>query len=399
MNTQIFIKEHLKNARLYRGLTLSELAEKTGITKQAISQYENGQIMPELTKLIKLADELYFPLEYFSSVNKYTVQTDTTYFRSLLSTTKSDRLAQKIRLEFIAQIYETLFDYVDFPMSNIPEFNFVDNSTNYDIASPDEVKQIEQIAMEVRNSWGLGDGPIKDLKYTLEANGIVVAFIDPKSEEISAFSQKIAVNDYYIYFVVLANNGRSKDRARFDMAHELGHIFLHPWSEDLETIDKEEFKKRETQANIFASAFLLPTDAFSRDIAVYNTNLSYYAKLKAKWNVSIKAMIYRAQQLGAISPSQYQYMMRIYSKNGWQKNEPGDAPFEMKNSLLQEAVMILLNNKVLSPEGFMWTIKRKGVELYSDDVEELLNLPKDMLKNKDGKPKLLSIKQGPVRIK
>ena len=42
------------------------------------------------------------------------------------------------------------------------------------------------------------------------------------------------------------------------MAQELGHILLHPWSEDLEAITKDEFKARERQANMFASAFLLP---------------------------------------------------------------------------------------------------------------------------------------------
>jgi Zn-dependent peptidase ImmA (M78 family) len=26
------------------------------------------------------------------------------------------------------------------------------------------------------------------------------------------------------------------------MAHELGHILLHPWSEDIESITREEFK-------------------------------------------------------------------------------------------------------------------------------------------------------------
>ena len=58
-----------------------------------------------------------------------------------------------------------------------------------------------------------------------------------------------------IYFIAVALGNRPEGRIRFDMAHELGHILLHPWSEDLEAITKDEFKARERQANMFASAF------------------------------------------------------------------------------------------------------------------------------------------------
>lgn len=34
--------ERLKRARLFRGLTLQELGDKVGITKQAISKFEKG---------------------------------------------------------------------------------------------------------------------------------------------------------------------------------------------------------------------------------------------------------------------------------------------------------------------------------------------------------------------
>lgn len=56
---------------------------------------------------------------------------------------------------------------------------------------------------------------------------------------------------------MLTKGQKPEGRIRFDMAHELGHIILHPWSESLELITKEEFKLRERQANIFASAFLV----------------------------------------------------------------------------------------------------------------------------------------------
>lgn len=119
------------------------------------------------------------------------------------------------------------------------------------------------------------------------------------------------------------------------MAHELGHIVPHPWSEDIESLSKEEFKARERQANMFASAFLLPRDSFLRDVMQYPTDLNYYRHLKKKCKVSIQAMIVRAKQLDAISPSQYQYMFRQLSKNGWRTSEPDDVPRELNESIFR----------------------------------------------------------------
>ena len=60
MVTQNFIGERLKNARIYRGMTLTDLATETGLSKQALSQYENGTIKPEVSNLFSLAKSLSF---------------------------------------------------------------------------------------------------------------------------------------------------------------------------------------------------------------------------------------------------------------------------------------------------------------------------------------------------
>ena len=51
MNNNKFHGERLKNARLLRGLTLTELAEQTNISKQSLSQYENGSI-PDIQRVV-----------------------------------------------------------------------------------------------------------------------------------------------------------------------------------------------------------------------------------------------------------------------------------------------------------------------------------------------------------
>ena len=372
---------HLKKARLFRGFSLSELSAKTEISKQTLSLYENENIKPEISKLIILADALRFPMDYFMASDEFNSKIEATYFRSLLSTSKMTRTTQSIRLEFIAHIYETLIDYVDFPNKNLPKIEFQGKKNLSDEEEYRETEEIEEIAKRCRKHWGLGNEPIKDLQGLLEANGIIVTSLENTENDVDAFSQKILIDNNAMFIVVL-NANKSFVRARFDMAHELGHILLHPWSENIEELSKQEFKEREAQANKFAGAFLLPEDSFGADVSYYPTKLDYYVHLKKKWNVSVQAMIYRAHQLSLITTTQYQYLMRQVSKSGWRMNEPDDKPFEPKQTLLQEAVELLLSSGTLTPFAFM----------RSEESEDLLLLERNTLRGAEPKLRLITLK-------
>jgi Zn-dependent peptidase ImmA (M78 family)/DNA-binding XRE family transcriptional regulator len=394
MTTHNFKGDRLKSARIYRSMTLTDLAAKTSLTKQALSQYENGTTTPSDSNLFALAAALSFPVEYFSTTGRYTVRSEAAYFRSLMSTNKKDRLAQTVRLEFIAQIYETLFDYIDFPQLRLPTVSFTDAPVRDEAGEADEAAQLEQIAEQVREFWGVGKEPIKDIRYLLEENGIVITCASLNADKIDAFSQRTIINNGEVFFIVISKGKQSIVRARFDMAHELAHILLHPWSEDLESISREEFKARERQANALASAFLLPKDTFGHDIAHYPTNLEYYLHLKNKWNVSVKAMIYRAHRLGAITSSQYQYIMRQYSKNGWNGGEPDDQQYAPKSTLLQSAVEMLFSENILTVDSFLTTLRMRGIILEPLEIEDLLCLKAGTLKPPAPmRPRLLQIRR------
>ena len=137
-------------------------------------------------------------------------------------------------------------------------------------------EEIESIALAVREYWELDLSPISNLQLTLEENGIVITGFDTVDRKIVAFSQRTLIDDGNVFFIAVAQGEKPKGRIFFDMAHELGHILLHPWSESLDLIGKEEFKSRENQANRFASAFLLPKESFLQEIQAYPTDLNYY---------------------------------------------------------------------------------------------------------------------------
>ncbi len=394
MDRKIFNGKRLKNARLFRGLTLTQLAENTGISKQSLSLYENEKNTPEHERVRALATSLNFPYDFFFQKDAWETVTDVTYFRSLASATKMDRTAQSIKLEYVAKIYEVLLNYIDFPALNLPEVSFDGSDDEFDDKGiEDTQEQIESIAQRVRELWCVGDVPIKNLQFLLEKNGIIVTGFDTKEDKIDAFSQRTIVGNGDIYFIAVALGQRPEGRIRFDMAHELGHILLHPWSENLELITKEEFKAREKQANMFASALLLPKSSFGKDVQAYPTDLKYYRFLKKKWKVSIQAMAYRTNQLGIITDNQFQYMMRQISKNGWRTKEPGDVPYSLNENIFQGAIDLLIEEKILNPASIMRTLKQYGITLYRQDIEELLHLREGTLFVEESKPQIIQLKR------
>ena len=46
-----FNGQRLRQARLYNGLSINELADMLSVTKQAISQYETQNVTPEFEKM------------------------------------------------------------------------------------------------------------------------------------------------------------------------------------------------------------------------------------------------------------------------------------------------------------------------------------------------------------
>lgn len=393
MEQRKFNGNRLRNARVYNGISLTDLAGKTNISKQSISLYENGKNTPDYEKIQVLSRELGFPIDYFFQADKIKTYTETTYFRSQSTATKKGRASQSVKLEFVAQMYEVLLNYVDFPAYNDPQVEFEGFEDPLECQSEEAINEIEEAANKVRNCFGVTEGPIKDLQYVLERNGILVTGFPTNADKIDAFSQRTIVDNADVFLIAVSLGKQfSECRIRFDMAHELGHIVLHPWSEDIESLSKDEFKNRERQANMFASALLLPRDSFLKDVMQYPTDLNYYQHLKKKWKVSIQAMIMRANQLNAITSNQSQYLFRQISKNGWKLAEPGDVSGKLNESIFQGAIDLLFENHVLSPASLLMDFKRHGISLYPNVIEELLYLKKGTLDYEEKVVPLFKIK-------
>lgn len=381
MGGKYFNGERLKIARMWRNLSATQLADLTGFSRQTISMLENGKLMnPEFATVQKLSEKLEFPVTFFLEETKINLNESTTYFRSLLTTNKKYRVEQEEKIKFIAIVYNMLSEYLEFEKVNLPQI-----PTN---ATPQEAANI------LREYWGLGNRPIENIVYLAESNGLIVTDFETATGDVDAFSHKITSDDMETYLIGYSKNKRTAARIHFDVAHEIGHILLHNWREDLECIDKEEFKEIEFQAHAFASAFLLPEDEFRKDVSPYATNLAYYTELKKTWKVSIAAMIRRAKDLDIITADDYSRLMRNMQKQGIRKIEPlDDELVTAEPSLLRQAIKILFDQKVFTPNEFLEELSREyGLTLYPKDIETLLGLKKGTFEEKENLKMVINVK-------
>lgn len=371
-----FNGERLSLARVFRGITVADLAEKIGVKRQMISLYEGNKVEPESDRVFLMSKALDFPFSFFYEQDLSEVKiARSTYFRSLLTTNKKYRNEQTAKIEMICRIYSFLSEYVSFPKINLP--------------SIDEYSDYEEAAVALRKCWNLAERPIENIIKLCEDNGIIVSAYYTSSDTIDAFSKSLEIDGVTRYTIALSKNKNTAARIHFDVAHELGHILLHEWNEDIESLSPDEFRQKEKEANNFAAAFLMPKEAFICDFENYAGKLNYYYQMKKKWKVSIAAMIYRSWSLGLIDYDTYQSLMRKMQKLGIRKNEPfDDILTTAKPSILCSAVNLLFDEGVFTPNEFVNEMSCENLSLYPKDIEELLCLPEGTLNDNSGKPNI-----------
>ncbi|MFF2017788.1 helix-turn-helix domain-containing protein [Paenibacillus sp. NPDC058177] len=356
MQTQ-FNPKRLSSARIARGYTIKELSERIGVSKQAISQFELGQAIPKAETMMLIINTLDFPKGYFSETEEEQY-VGNTFFRASTSIPKRVREMQKERAGWVSKVYSILNQYVEFPSPNLPDLSdFPEGEWDSD--------RIEELAITMRNHWKLGDKPINNLVNVLESNGIIVASVELGDVKVDAFCQPRSGRS----FVILGEDKKSAARRHFDAAHELGHLLMHLDIHNQDSLTKEEFKLMETQAHQFASAFLLPEDAFSSMVSS-ETTLDGYTELKKYWRVSIAAMIHRAKDLGIISMSRYTSLQKQISMRKMRHKEPLDDVLPIPYpTLFKKAFEVILQSGI---DGF--ELVQKHVRLNPKDVEALCEL-------------------------
>jgi Zn-dependent peptidase ImmA (M78 family)/transcriptional regulator with XRE-family HTH domain len=338
------VPARLKEAREAKNLSMTELAERVGVTTSAISAFESDLKQPEWNTLMRIAEKLEQPTSYFTSCRPDGGEfSSTAFFRSFKSRTKSCNRMLKRWTVWAAQVVDYIGSIVNLPEPVLP-------SIERKIEYSDE--DIERIATECRRLWGLSDGPITNMVALLESKGFIVIRLETGEDNLDAFSSWQDGRP----FIVLADDKKCAVRSRFDAAHELGHMILHRYLSQDDIEDVEVLNKIEHEANRFAASFLLPAKTFISEI--YSSSIQQFVELKRRWKVAISAMIFRCKDLGVFDERLHVNLRKQLSFKGWIKREPldDDIPVE-RPQLLCQCIKLIIGSGVKATTDFITELR------------------------------------------
>jgi Zn-dependent peptidase ImmA (M78 family)/DNA-binding XRE family transcriptional regulator len=290
-----FNPTRLTLARERRGLTKQGLAEQSDVSRRTVTAWEAGDVdNPPVDVIAKF---LGFPEAFFYGDDPWIIPEESVSFRALSSmlARQVDRVlaAASLAIEFsrwMDQRYST-------PPTDLPDL------------SDSQSMEPAIVAESVRSIWAIHEHPIKDMLFLLEKKGVRVFSLPVSDREVDAFS--FWYNERPFIFL---DTGRTSERMRFDLAHELGHLLLHR---------KSRLRSREVeqQAHDFASSFLIPADALYAQVTG-QPRFDDIFKLKSSWRVSAVAMLQRLWHLRIISEWHYRTWIIELSKRGYRTSEP-----------------------------------------------------------------------------
>ena len=297
--------ERLKLARKRSGLSLRALSSAMGgiVSAQAIGKYERAEMMPSSTVAIALADALEVSLSYLLSPT--TVSLESVEFRKLASTKAKDRAAVE------GEVLDNVDRYLQVEQIlglDIPGEDGPDRA----LFRIDAVEDVEEAATSVRTDWNLGNGPIPDMTELLEERGIKV-FKLTLPGSVDGLSCRVRRSGGDDVPVVVCSTGKSLERQRFTIAHELGHLVLDIPS----TVPEEKACHR------FAGAFLVPGDELFREVGRRRMNFGFDELIEIKhiFGISAAALVMRMCDLGIITQATLRDVFAGIG-SGWRTDEP-----------------------------------------------------------------------------
>jgi len=377
---RLLIPNRLTEARTAARMTQTDLASVIGVSRQAVSAYELGEKNPEPSTMKNIAEALGQPIAFFTKESRPTFGNKSAlFFRKVGADTKRRNQACNVFSDWATSAAAIFDDVVNYPNVDLPSF---EPQNPLSPSYTDE--EIESAAEAVRRHFGLGWGPISNMLRLLESRGIVVCRLEIKGEKIEAFSFWSGARP----FVFLASDKGSAARARFDAAHELGHLCLHRWIGADEIEDSKRLKAIEAEANRFAGAFLLPRRSFPNE--VYLPRAEAFIDLKARWKVAIQAMIYRCKDLHLFDDRQVTNLYKQVSYKKWRTIEPLDGPNGLaleKPALLKRIAEIVFESGRILPADVI-----AELAIAPQTLMQLFGLEQDAFRAKDIEPFTPSLK-------
>jgi Zn-dependent peptidase ImmA (M78 family)/DNA-binding XRE family transcriptional regulator len=336
--------DRVRQAREIRGFTQAELAERMSVTQATIAYLENVEnylFRPSEDLLQKLVQQLNFPHTFFSQDRGPEIPLGSLLYRkkTKLGSTEKAKLRQVARLVF--ELADKLAESANHPIDVFPVI---------------EKKSPIYCAGILRSHFGIAsDTPIRNITRVLENAGFWIFSLPYDIDDHDAFSVWAGK---MVKPLIFTTTGKSHVRHRFNVAHELGHLIMHPtWSGTLRDLEDE--------ANAFASEFLIPTKALLREMPG-SINLGSLEPIKKRWGVSIQALIMRLFELDQITYRQKTYLFQQINKEGLRTREWDD----WKGETEKACFLTSLIEKFVKPINYKKVAKL--INVNEDFVKEII---------------------------
>lgn len=299
--------ERLRNARLMRGLSMQQLCDMMGniITKQTLSKYENGVMLPKSDIVLALCDALEINPDSLYSYKSSTPKN--IRYGKLQGLNKREENA-------IVCIIEDAIERT----GEIEEICGIEHSFN-SVLAEHQVKTLFNVlqgASMLRQAWGMGTAAITDVISFLESKGVVTVEVDASEGFVGLY----AILDDSIPVIAL-NKNMNTETKRFTALKELAHVILR-----FEENTKD--KRKEYLCDVFANEMLLPQEIFLATIGKKRKDIALLElkSLQDEYGISIDALMEKAKYLGVISSKHYSdYCKNIGNVDLMKKSESGYA--------------------------------------------------------------------------
>lgn len=306
------IASNIRRVRLAKGLSQTQIAGLSGLSRAAYGNIEKGSSIPKVSTLQNIARALDVTLQDLITP---TTQLKAVRFRASKRMNSRDQvLVDTARwLKDFNALEERLGDKLKY------EFNSIRLQSLGDMDRP------IRVAEQAREALGLNPNEaIRDIAGLMESSGVKVYPMTSTADGF--FGLSIAASDGGPAIVVNVWDRISVERWIFSAAHELGHLLLHLDTYDVDEAFEED--DQEQEANTFASHFLMPVEAFHSEWRE-TYGLPYIdrvLKVKRIFQVSYKTVLYRlatTTELGNSAwPKFYAHYKQRYRKMLGRTDEP-----------------------------------------------------------------------------
>lgn len=343
----------LKELREGYHMTLQQLADKLGVSRQAVHRLETSDMKPSSEMLMNICEIFGKNYDDFRKnvADRYSLEQIS--FRH----SREGEVKQLTLVEIKQEVLNEVSYFID-----LEDLLGIERTFDNPVADLGIVhrKDVEKAAKQLRKKWKLGSVPIADVVDILENKGVYVVEVS-YNEDFSGLSTML---NNEIPVVVLNRNVLTKTRKRLTAIHELAHLIL----QFAQHLDEQTIER---YCNHFAGAVLIPEEVLFDELGKRRMGISFseLKRIKETYGISIQAIIFRASETGFISPGDLGTWLQTYEE--WKKNEmkiigSGDFPSREKPSR-KEALLV----RALAEKRMMWA---KAAEVMHTNINHLKSL-------------------------